>query len=58
MSFIGKHLLEQFDSRLRQVYSENSTIPFGGRSIILVGNVGQLPPILDRPINASKRHAK
>jgi hypothetical protein len=58
MSFIGRNLLTQIDARLRQAYSENSIVPFGGRSIILVGDLGQLPPIMDRPTYACEGHAK
>jgi hypothetical protein len=35
-----------------------SIVPFGGRSIILVGDLGQLPLILDRPAYACEGHAK
>ena len=52
MSFIGKNLLIRIDSRLRQAFPENATIPFGGRSIILVGNLGQLLPVIDKPVYA------
>ena len=58
MSFIGKNLLIKIDSRLRQAFPEHATIPFGGRSIILVGDLGQLPPIMDKPVYASKGIAK
>ena len=58
MNFIGKNLLIRIDSRLRQAFPENATIPFGGRSIILVGDLGQLPPVMDNPVYASKGIAK
>ncbi|XP_057853551.2 uncharacterized protein LOC131063676 [Cryptomeria japonica] len=49
MSFIGQNLLQNIDSRLRQAFLEKSNMSFGGRSIILVGDLGQLPPISDKP---------
>ena len=58
MSFIGKHLLIIIDSRLRQAFPENANIPFGGRSIILVGDLGKFPHVMDNPICASKGIAK
>ena len=58
MSFIRKNLLIRIDSRLHQVFPENATIPFGGRSIILVGDLGQLPPVMDKPVYASEGIAK
>ena len=48
MSFIGKYLLIRIDSRLRQAFPENANIPFGGRSIILVGDLKQLPHVMDK----------
>ena len=54
MSFIGKNILIKIDSILHQAFPENATIPFGGRSIILVDDFGQFPPVMDKPIYASK----
>lgn len=58
MSFIGRKLLTHIDVRLRQAFLENSNVPFGGRSIILVGDLGQLPPIMDKQAYASDGPAK
>ena len=52
MSFIGPKMLTQIDACLRQAFPLQSTIPFGGCSIILLGEFGQLPPIKDIPIYA------
>ena len=54
MSFIGKNLLMRIDSLLRQAFPENANIPFGGRSIILVSDLGQLSPVMDKIVYASK----
>jgi len=40
MSFIGRNLLIKIDSRLHQAFLESANIPFGGRSIILVDDLG------------------
>ena len=58
MSFIGKNLLMRKDSRLLQAFPENANIPFGGISIILVGDLGQLSPVMDKPVYASEGIAK
>lgn len=36
--------------RLRQAFQKYGIRVFGGRSVILVGNFGQLPPVLDEPM--------
>ena len=58
MSFIGKNLLIRIDSRLRQTFRENDNISFGRRSIILVGDFEQFPPIMDKPVYALEGIAK
>ena len=50
MSFIGPRLFIQIDSRLREAFLEKRSVPFGGRSLILVGDLGQLPPVIDKPL--------
>ena len=52
MSFIEPKMLTQIDARLLQAFPSNCTIPFGGCSIILVGEFGQLPPVKDIPMYA------
>ena len=54
MNFIGKNLLTRIDSRLHQAFPENDNIPFGGRSNILVGDLGQFLPIMDKHVYASE----
>ncbi|XP_059074747.1 uncharacterized protein LOC131874842 [Cryptomeria japonica] len=53
MSFLGPKLLLKIDSRLHQAFSDSQHESFGGVSIILVGDLAQLPPIMDKPIYAS-----
>jgi hypothetical protein len=57
ISFIGRNLLTQIGARLRQDYPKNSMVPSRCRSIILVGDLGQLPHVLYRPTYACKGHA-
>lgn len=40
MSFIERKLLIKIDSRLQQDFLKNSNIPLGGRSVILVEDLG------------------
>ncbi len=49
-SMIGRKMLRLIDMRLRQAFPEHSNEPFGGRSIILFRDFGQLPPVLDLPM--------
>ena len=51
-------MLTHIDSRLRQDFPHNKEVSFGGISIILVGDLGQLPPVMDRPTYACEGHAK
>ena len=58
MSFIGQNLLQNIDSRLHQAFPKNCNVNFGGRSIILVGDLGQLPHVSDKPPYVSNVRAK
>lgn len=53
MSFIVPKLLQQIDNRLHEAFPSQNHIPFGGRSIMLFGDLGQLPPVKDIPMYAS-----
>ena len=46
-SMIGQRMLSLVDMRLCQAYPEQQNKAFGDYSIILVGNFGQLPSVLD-----------
>ena len=49
-SVIGQKMLSWIDSRCRQGKALEH-LPFGGISVILVGDIAQLPPVLDKPNN-------
>src|SRR5204862_123567 len=49
-SMVGRRMLALIDLRLRQAFPEQQNQVFGGRSVILVGDFGQLPPVLDEPM--------
>jgi len=53
-SMVGRRMLALIDIRLRQAFPENKDEPFGGRSIIMFGDFGQLPPVLDLPMYTDK----
>src|SRR5271154_6599391 len=43
-SMVGRRMLSLIDIRLRQAFPKYNNELFDGRSIILFGNFGQLPP--------------
>uniref|UniRef100_A0A1X7V578 ATP-dependent DNA helicase n=1 Tax=Amphimedon queenslandica TaxID=400682 RepID=A0A1X7V578_AMPQE len=50
MSIMGRKTLGMIDRRLRQAFPGKSQVVFGGCSILLFGDFGQLPPAIDLPI--------
>src|SRR2546421_8582995 len=54
-SMVGRRMLAIIDRWLRQAFPEHNNEPFGGRSIILFGDFGQLPPVLDLPMYADTK---
>ena len=50
MSMVGRKLLRAVDLRLRQAFPHMADEPFGGISVCLLGDFGQLPPVMDRPM--------
>ena len=48
ISMVGSALFTRVDTRLRQIKGVN--LPFGGISIICVGDLYQLPPVMDTHI--------
>ena len=54
MSMIGHKMLSSLDNRDRlRAGTGKEDIPFGGMSVILMGDFGQLPPVGDRPMYVS-----
>ena len=49
MSMMGLRMFAWVDKRLRQATGKLDS-PFGGLSIILIGDFGQLPPVGDKPL--------
>jgi hypothetical protein len=50
MSFIGSRLFVQIESHLHEAFPERNHCSFNYRSIILVGDLGQLSPVMDKPL--------
>ena len=50
MSMVGRKVFGMIDRRLRQAFPCKSQVVFGGCSILLFGDFGQLPPVMDLPL--------
>ena len=50
MSMVGRKVFGQIDCRLRQAFPHHAQEVFGGCSILLFGDFGQLPPVMDLPL--------
>ena len=48
ISMVGSRLFDRIDKRLKQITGKDET--FGGVSVIVVGDLNQLPPVMDSPI--------
>ena len=55
-SMVGRRMLGLIDTRLRQAFPDHKNEPFGGRSIIMFGDFGQLPPVFDSPMFVKIHH--
>ena len=53
-SMVGLYMMYQLDKRLKEIKSTNSNLPFGGISVILMGDFAQLPPVGDKPMFTSQ----
>ena len=53
MSMVGRKLFGQVDQRLRQAFPRRAAEVLGGCSCLLVGDFGQLPPVMDLPLYSS-----
>jgi ATP-dependent DNA helicase PIF1 len=52
-SMVSLTMLEHINQRLREARPEHATKPFGGLSLILMGDFAQLPPVGDRALFAN-----
>ncbi len=50
MSMVGRKVFGQIDRRLRQAFPHRAQEVFGGCSLLLFGDFGQLPPVMDLPL--------
>ena len=50
MSMVGRKVFGQIDRRLRQAFPHHAQEVFGGCSLLLFGDFGQLPPVMDLPL--------
>ena len=53
MSMVGRKTFGQIDKRLCQVFPPHADQLFGGRSCLLFGDFGQLPPVMDFPLHTT-----
>ena len=53
VSMVGGKLFGQVDQRLRQAFPHMAQVVLGGCSCLLVGDFGQLPPVMDLPLYTS-----
>jgi len=53
-SMLGLSLLGKIDTRCREILSQNSNKFFGGLSVIMFGDINQLPPVKDEPLYSNR----
>ena len=52
---IGHRMFALINLRFWQAFPEHNNEQFGGRSVIMFGNFGQLSPVLDLPMYISTK---
>ena len=52
MSIVGLKMLYAIDFRLKEIFLSQHTQPFDSVSVVLFGDFGQLPPVLNNPLYA------
>ncbi|KAI8648244.1 ATP-dependent DNA helicase [Fusarium keratoplasticum] len=50
MSIIGLCMMSYIDERLRQIFPHDQNKFFGGRSVLLIGDFHQLPPVMQKAL--------
>ena len=50
MSMVGRKIFGQVEKRLRQLFPHNPENVFGGCSVLIFGDFGQLPPVMGLPL--------
>ena len=58
MSMVGQKLFGQIDGRLRQAFPHHAREVFGGCSVLLFGDFGQLPPVMDLPLYTTESRSE
>ena len=53
VSMVGRKLFGQVDQRLCQAFPHMAQVVLGGCSCLLIGDFGQLPPVMDLPLYTS-----
>lgn len=53
LSMVGSTMLTRVDTQLRQIMECANS--FGGVSVIVVGNLYQLPPVMDNPVYSTPK---